>query len=884
MIRTGLAGILAGAAVFVAAPMAQAAAVAGRTEIALSQGWRFHLGQASAGVIAPVFDDSAWQRVSVPHTWNKLGNYDITRRADANSVRGVGWYRLHFKSPADLAGKRLFLQFDAASIIAEVWLNGQRLGDHAGAFSRFRFDATAAIRAGDNVLVVKADNSKPDPGSATHFIVPVSGDFFMYGGLYRPVSLLVTGEAHVDLLDHGGPGIYERVTRLTDTEALVAVRTRLSNDAARAATLTVMTRIVDAAGRTVARDERRLALGAAASGEIQAELSIRNPRRWNGLADPYLYRTIVEVASSDGRLLDRVVQPLGLRTIAIDPDKGFVLNGKAVPLHGVTRHQDRQEKGWALSLADHREDMDLIREIGANTIRLSHYNHAEPFYDLADQDGMILWAELGIVNLASVAGVRDTPPELRASAESQLVELIRQNYNHPSVALWSIGNEITNWSSKGLTPSNARPLMNALNAIAHREDPTRPTTIAVCCEPLPGEKDDGRDRTSGTADTIGYNLYLGWYGSGHVEEAAGLGEVMRGLHREHPSLPIGVGEYGAGGALSQHTDNVFGGKIESISRPQPEEVESAVHELSWKGLKPLNFLWGSYAWQMFDATSDLREEGDSIDINTKGLVTFDRKTRKDVFYFYKAEWTRAPMVHLTGRRYSDRAYPVVDVRAYSNAPHASLSLNGRSLGSVACPDSICLWPAIRLSKGQNILVASAGKVSDRIVWQYRGPERALHVRTGTLTGVTLADGTRYGSDNFFTGGTGFTLNPFQRELYATGKTAAKPPKQVVGGGHPELYTSWRAGKRFSYALPLPDGRYRVTVHLFDPSETERGKRVFTVSAGGISREIDVVALAGGGLRATQMELPAVAADGMLRIDFEAKTGEALVSAIDVTAD
>ncbi|UIJ45326.1 beta galactosidase jelly roll domain-containing protein [Sphingomonas cannabina] len=875
----GMLGLLVVAFLLPTMPAARAQP---RTEVALAEGWRFHLGDAPAGAIAPGFDDGSWERVSVPHTWNRLGSYELKRRADANVVRGVGWYRLRFLAPADLRQKRVFLQFDAASIVAEVWLNGRRLGAHAGAFSRFRFDATNAVREGDNMLVVKVDNSKPDPGSPTQYVVPISGDFFMYGGLYRPVSLLVTGERHVDLLDHGGPGTYANATSLTDQAAEVSVLARLRNDGSDATDLTVRTRIADATGREVARDERTLRLAPGAAGESRAALRLTSPRRWNGPADPYLYRTIVEVVDK-GRVTDRVTQPLGLRTVAIDPAHGFILNGRPMQLHGVTRHQDRQDKGWALSLADHEEDMALIREIGANSVRLSHYNHAEPFDDLADRYGVILWAELGLVNLASIPGQADTPPEMRASAEQQLIELIRQNYNHPSVAVWSIGNEITNWSSKGLTPSNARPLMTALDALAHREDPTRPTTIAVCCEPLPGDKDDGRDRTSGTADTVAYNLYLGWYGSGHAEEAAKLGGVLTGLHRERPGLPIGVGEYGAGGAVTQHTDNPFGGRIESISRPQPEEVQAAVHELSWKGIAPLDFLWGSWVWQMFDATSDLREEGDSFDINTKGLVTFDRKTRKDAFYFYKAAWSDRPVLYLTGRRYVDRAYPMVDVRAYSNAASATLSLNGQPVGTARCADHVCVWPGVRLRRGENRLEAVAGGVTDRITWRYDGREDALHVRTGTLTGVTLGDGTRYGSDDFFSGGTGFTLNPFRRELYASGTgKPANPPKIVTGTATPELYASWRGGQRFGYALPLPDGDYRVTLHLFDPVETAAGKRVFTVTAsGGERRRIDPVALAGAGLKAVTVELPATAKDGRLTLDFAADRGEALVSAIDV---
>lgn len=861
--------------------IAPASAQTGRSETPLAQGWRFHLGDAAAAS-APAFDDSGWEQVAVPHTWNRVGNYGETRRADANVTRGVGWYRLHFTVPQGPKSQRIYLQFDAASIVADVWVNGQKLGSHAGAFSRFRIDVTEAVHPGDNLVAVKVDNSAPAPGSTTEFIVPISGDFFIYGGLYRPASMIVTGGAHVDLLDSGGPGIYARTTAISDASAQVAVLARLRNDGA-AGRYSVRTIVRDADGKEVARDDAVVPLKAGQSLGREASLAIAAPHRWNGRADPYLYRVTVEVADRKGRLLDRVDQPLGLRTVAIDANRGFILNSQPLRLHGVTRHQDRLDKGWAISDADHAEDMALIEEIGANTVRLSHYNHAETFYDLADKDGMILWAELGLVNLASIPGKADTPPEMKASAEQQLTELIRQNYNHPSVGVWSIGNEITNWASKGKTPSNAQPLMNALDALAHAEDMTRPTAIAVCCETLPGDKDDGRDTTSGTADVVGYNLYYGWYGAGQVDSASQLGAVMAGLHAMRPNQPIGLGEYGAGGAADQHTDNVRGGKVEAIARPQPEEYEAAVHELSWKSIAGQNFLWGTYVWQMFDAAADLRFEGSAADVNTKGLVTLDRKTRKDAFYFYQAAWTTKPMIYITGHRYTDRAYPVVDVRAYSNAARASLTLNGRPLGEAVCVDFVCTWPGVRLDKGANALVASVAGASDAVAWTYNGPDHALHIRAGTLTGVTLADGTRYGSDNFFDGGSGTTLNPYRYQLYVMPKPE-RDNRQAAGTATPELYASWRSGTKFGYTLPLSDGRYTVTLHLFDPVETQAGKRVFTVAVnGGKPVSIDVVQRAGGGMRAATVTLPATVKGRALRLDFAGVTGEALVSAIDVVA-
>lgn len=893
MVQVGISAFLiaAGCVLGFGAPSAaHAAAVepAGRTVVQLADGWRFHLGDVAGDVQAPSFDDGGWQQVSVPHTWNRVGNYGETRRADADLTRGVGWYRLHFQAPPPGA-RRSYLQFDAASIIADVWLNGKKIGHHAGAFSRFRVDATPAIRAGDNLLTVKVDNSAPDPGSPTENIVPISGDFFMYGGLYRPVSLISVGAAHVALLDYGSPGVFERVDHLDDASATVSVRSEIRNDAATAARLTVDTIVRDADGREVARDRRTMKLAAGEQQDSVARVTIAQPHRWQGEADPYLYHTSVEVRAADGALLDRVVQPLGLRTVRIDADHGFFLNDKHVALHGVTMHQDREGAGWALSPADYAEDMRMIEDLGANTVRLSHYDHAQPVYDIADRDGIVLWAELGVVNLTAPKGVRDTPPAMMDSARQQLRELIRQNYNHPSVALWSIGNEVTNWSSKGLTPGNARPMMTALDTLAKAEDPTRETTIGVCCEPLPGEADKGQDRTSGTADTVGYNLYLGWYSTGHVEDAARLGEVLRGLHEEHPDLPISVSEYGGGGAVTQHTDNVRGGKLESIYRPQPDEAETAIHALSWQAIEPLDFLWGSYAWQMFDSVSPLRQEGDSSDINTKGLVTFDRKTKKDAYYFYQAAWRKdAPILHLADRHYVDRAYRVVDVQAFSNAPSATLTLNGRPVGKADCRNYICTWPGVRLAMGWNRLSAEATRdgrsVSDSIAWEYRGPRRALHIRTGTLTGTALPDGTRYGSDDYFTGGTGFTLNPYKRELYADTSGNANPKKVVTGTPTPQLYASWRAGKAFSYTLPLPDGRYQVTLHLFEPDGMAPGARLFSVRAsGGSGRDgIDPASLAGGDLKAATLTFAARASKGVLRLDFAGQKGEAVVSAIDVT--
>lgn len=871
-----------GASVVVSALVSAVPASAREVE-ALADGWSFRFGIADESPARPDYDDSAWTKIAVPHTWNRLGNPGVGRDDTINADRGMGWYRRSLCAPAK--GKRTVLEFDAASIVADVWVNGIKLGRHEGAFSRFRLDATAAMKPGcGNVVAVRADNSKPDPGSATWHVVPLSGDFMMFGGLYRPVSQLTVDPVHIDLMDQGGPGVYGHVAALDEAGAKVVVRTRLANDGAKAARAVVTTVIVDADGRTVARSESPAQLAPGRT-ESEAQLAVANPRRWDGLADPYLYRIVVEIRDAKGRVLDRVDQPLGIRSIAIDAEKGFFLNGKPLKLHGVSRHQDRYAQGWAISDADHAEDMALIRELGANTVRLSHYNQATPFYDLADRNGMILWAELGLVNQTAPKGVKDTPPEMLANAEAQMTELIRQNYNHPSVAMWSIGNEVTNWSWKGLTPSNPRPLMEALNRRAKAEDPTRPTTMATCCEPMPGDKDE-RPILSGIADTVGFNLYMGWYGKGHVAEVDGLAAHLTELHKRFPGLPISLGEYGGGGAISQHTDNVHGGKIMNVSRPQPEEIESYIHERSWNQVKGLDWLYGAWVWQMFDAASEVREEGDATDVNTKGLVSFDRKVKKDAYYFYKAAWqVKEPVLHITGKRYVDRAYRSIDVRAYSNQPKARLSVNGRDIGWASCPDAICEWKGVRLDSGDNRVVATAGDLSDTAEWRFAGRGEDVHILSGTLTGAVV-NGTRYGSDNYFEGGQGAPLNRFRREIYAAPGSEKQDPQMVVeGASASDLYQNYRTGIA-AYRVPVANGRYRVTLHMFEPVETATGKRVFdiAVSGGKAARKVDPFALGGGRLKAATVTLPANVTDGVLAIRFAKGVGEPIVSAVDIVGE
>jgi len=860
-----------------------------RAETALADGWRFRQDDALTGAEAPTFDDRAWQAVSVPHTWNRVGLYlpgpveRLHRAETINKTLGVGWYRLAFTAPK-LDGRRAYLQFDAASRAARIWLNGVYLGEHQGGFSRFRLDATDALRDGGNMLVVRTDNSKPAPGSTTADNLPLTGDFFVHGGLYRPASLVLTNAVHFDMLDFGGPGVYASTTEISPAKAAIQVRARLRNDTAKAAPARVVARLYDATGRLAAQADTAAALPAKGAQEASLALSLANPHLWNGVADPYLYRLETELVAADGQVLDRVTTPFGVRQMALDADRGFLLNGKPYRLHGVGYHQDREGKGWAISAADVEDDMATLREMGANSIRLTHYQHGQVIHDLADKYGLVLWDEIPLVSAWTLGGALEPTPALVDNARQQLTELIRQNYNHASVASWGIANEVDFGNSfpafltgykDGKAP-DPMPLLKSLNDLAHREDPARPTALATCCEGRVFAAGVDVPTTAEAADLGGANRYFGWY----FGETGDLGPHLDALHAKRPRQPLSVTEYGAGGGVTLHTDDVLGGPIDSRGRTQPEEYESYIHETAWAALSSRPYLWGSWLWNAFDFATTIRHEGDADDINTKGLVTYDRKIRKDAWYFYKANWTTTPTVRINGRRYVDRAYPVADVRVYSNGAATELTLNGRSLGSRRdCPQRICVWPAVRLAPGENVLAARADfngrPVEDRITWKRpTDPAAPFRIDAGSIVGAGQA--TRFGSDAFFKGGEAQSANT----PADYGRPAARAA--ISGTDEIDVAASYRQG-RFAYAIPTGKGRYRVSLTFVEP-KLAAGARRFDVIANGARRlaDLDVAAQAGGPLKALTKTFEVGVQGQDLTLEFRPTRGEAIVSAIEVS--
>ncbi len=662
-----------------------------RESQSLVTGWHFSLSDRSDAAKTD-FDDGGWQSVSLPHNW---GWQDAQRGQPI--FRGVGWYRRELVVTPE-NGKRFFLRFEAATLVADVYLNGKFVGEHRGGFGAFCFEITKLLSAtGTNLLAVRVDNSKaPD-------IAPLAGDFSVYGGLNRPVHLIVTGAENISLTDHGSPGVAWLQTSVNATQAVLDVTVQISNGTTNKPPLKLVASVVAADGKIVASCEQEFSPAKRETAPYFLRVSVPSPHLWNGRKDPYLYKAIVELRSSEDAVLDTVEQPLGLRFYSIDPDKGFFLNGQPYHLHGVNRHQDYMDEGWAISETNIDEDIALLKEIGATVVRCCHYQHADYFYSQCDRAGILVWAELPQVNI-----IHDTP-EFENTSREQLLDLIRQNINHPSIFTWSLGNEIA-----GGSDDPHRELQD-LNAVAHGEDPTRPTIQATMT--------DMRPQMNKIPDLLGWNIYPGWY-HGEKED---YGHDLDTRRASSKSGGFCVSEYGAGANAAQHEQNP---KHPLAKGPwHPEEWQAEVHEAAWAAMKQRPFVWGTFVWCMFDFAVATRNEGSTPGLNDKGLVTRDRKTKKDAFYFYKANWNEEPMIYITDRRFTERTNSVTDVKIYCNAKNPELFVNNISQGKPSGGDNnVFIWNKIMLLPGENKIAVSATAsgqpLTDECVWKLSPPVSA----------------------------------------------------------------------------------------------------------------------------------------------------------------
>ncbi len=610
----------------------------------LNEGWRFL--KAAIPAESAVQYAARGEAVTLPHTWNAVDGQD----GGNDYHRGLCWY-VRELTAEETAGERLFLEINGAAHTAEVWFNGKRLARHEGGYSTFRVELTGELRE-KNLLAISVSNED------TVSVYPQKADFTFYGGLYRDVNLIAVPAEHFELLRDGTPGI--KVTPDVDLErkrATVTVETWHNGE-----TVDIT---LNGETKTVAR---------------RAEFVIENVHLWDGLDDPYLYSVTAKLPSGD-----EVSTRFGCRVFGFDAEKGFFLNGRSYPLRGVSRHQDVKGKGNALRYADHAADMAIIRELGANTLRLAHYQHAQEFYDLCDENGLVVWAEIPYITMHMSAG--------RENTLSQMRELITQCYNHPSIAVWGLSNEITAASAV-----NEELLENhrALNELCHRMDPTRPTTMA---DVFMLEIDSP---ILEIPDINSYNLYFGWY-LGELEQTD---EFFDEYHAKYPERVIGFSEYGADANPAFHSSHPEKGDY-------TEEYQALYHEHMLKMIEARPYLWATHVWNLFDFAADGRDEGGKHGENQKGLVTFDRQLRKDAFYLYKAAWNKTePFVHLCGKRYANRCEAETEIKVYSNQPEVRLYVDdvliGEQTGRTVFSFRVPLL-------GEHLIRAEAGECRDSMV-------------------------------------------------------------------------------------------------------------------------------------------------------------------------
>ena len=621
-----------------------------RKTVDFNDNWRF---EKTSRVPAELPD---WEAVTLPHTWNAEDGQD----GGNDYWRGTAMYCRQFGRPQ--SDGRAVLEFPGAAMTADVYLNGKHLAHHEGGYSAFRVDITQELRE-ENLLCVAVDNSVNDT------VYPQKADFTFYGGLYRGVRLITVSEEHFELVKDGTPGM--KITPKVDgNQAVVTLETWQTGG--------------EKVRFTVIGDGHMYKVQAlAAEGYAKAEITIPQVHLWNGVEDPFLYQVKAELICG-GIIKDEISSRMGCRTFGFDPESGFLLNGREYPLRGVSRHQDRKGAGNALTGEMHREDMELIKEIGANTIRLAHYQHAQEFYDLADEYGMVVWAEIPYITAHMPGGRENTLTQMR--------ELITQCYNHPSVICWGLSNEIT---AGGSVTEDMMENHRTLNDLCHKMDAARPTAMAHA---FMLETDSPMTEI---ADVNSYNLYFGWY----------LGELPQNdsffdeYHAKFPGRIIGFSEYGADANPQYQAENPEKGDY-------TESYQCVYHEHLLQCIEERPYLWATYVWNMFDFAADGRDEGGRHGENQKGLVTFDRRVKKDAFYLYKAAWSSEPFVHLCGKRYVNREQAETTVKVYSNQSSVTLLVDGREYQTLTGSRVFNFRIALN---GEHEIAAMAGGEKDTMV-------------------------------------------------------------------------------------------------------------------------------------------------------------------------
>lgn len=667
----------------------------GRIVESFNSGWVFKKAPASKelAVNAPKWE-SGWTEVEIPHTWNAK---DMQTQYD-QFYEGPAYYKKHYFFPAGLKDKRVFLRFEGVGAVAEVYVNGSLVTTHKGAYSAFSCEIGTVLKPGaDNEIIVKADNaSRPD-------VIPINHVLFgVYGGMYRPVWLIVTDPYNICVTDCASSGVYITQKNVSKKQADVKVKVKLDNGTLQPAPLTLQNTIYDREGKQIATQSRSFDLTPQGVQSFETDFKIKNPTLWQGRKNPYLYKVVSRLIR-DGKVIDEVVQPLGLRKYEIVAGEGFYLNGEKYPMYGVTRHQDWWGLGSALKNENHDFDLATIMDIGATTVRFAHYQQSDYLYSRCDSLGLVIWAEIPFVNRVS--------GQEAENARNQLRELIRQSFNHPSIYVWGLHNEVYH------PHKYTKELTRSLHDLAKTEDPDR-YTVSV------NGYGHMEHPVNLNADIQGMNRYFGWY----EKKLQDIEPWVEGLEKNYPNQKLMLTEYGADANLAHQTE-YLDNSLNWTKPFYPETFQTKTHEYQWSVIAKHPYIVASYLWNTFDFATPLANRGDLPARNMKGMVTFDRKTKKDSYFWYKANWSEDPVLYLTQRRNVDREKKVTSITVYSNIGEPKVFLNGRELSGIhkGYTDVHYIIDNVTLADGKNIVktvVSKDGKTyEDTIEWMYTGEKK-----------------------------------------------------------------------------------------------------------------------------------------------------------------
>lgn len=670
-------------------------ALSAREVTVFNDGWEFKKGPFSDEPMKSASQwNGNWEKVRIPHTWNAQ---DMQLKTNS-FYAGEAYYRKKYHFPREMQGKRVYLRFEGVGSCAEVYVNGYLAGIHKGAYSAFACEISGQVKYGeDNEIIVKADNrARPD-------VIPVNHSLFgVYGGIYRPVWLVVTEPCNIVVTDYASPGVYITQKNVSAKSAEVSVKVKLDNATLAPVPLVLENAIYDRNGRLVKKQARDVELTPQGVQSYTTDFSLRNPHLWQGREDPYLYK-VVSRLMQDGRVIDEVVQPLGLRRYEIVAGKGFYLNGKKYPMYGVTRHQDWWGLGSALTNREHDADLAAIMDVGATTVRFAHYQQSDYLYSCCDTLGLIIWAEIPFVN-------RVTGQEWE-NAHRQMRELVRQSFNHPSIYIWGMHNEV--YHPHGYTAA----LTQSLHDLCKTEDPDR-YTVAV------NGYGHAEHPVNQNTDVQGMNRYFGWY----EKKIQDILPWVEKMEKEYPWQKLMLTEYGADANIGHQTEYL--GDALNWGKPfYPETFQTKTHEYQWSVIAAHPYIIASYLWNMFDFAVPMWERGGIPARNLKGLITFDRKTKKDSYFWYKANWSKDPVLYLTQRRNTDREKKETSVTVYSNIGTPKVYLNGTELTGIrkGYTDVHYVFDKVTLNQGKNslkaVVVYSGKEYTDELEWIYNGEHK-----------------------------------------------------------------------------------------------------------------------------------------------------------------